>query len=199
MNTRTAALLSPASSAPCAANAAPDAAPASRAGLFSFLDHSHQEIQRMLLGLQDVVQAMNMDGLTPEVREHARTLLAWFNTHAREHHVDEERHVFPALLTSHDEAMRTVAERLMQDHCWLEEDWLQIAPSLSAAADGFQWFDLDVLRHAVDVFSQLYVDHIVLEESVAYPQARRSISELDAAGMGVEMARRRAQREARAG
>ena len=199
MNTRTAALLSPASSAPSVTNATPDAAAAPRAGMFSFLDHSHQEIQRMLLGLQDVVQAMDMDGLTPEVREHARTLLAWFNTHAREHHVDEERHVFPALLTSHDEAMRTVAERLMQDHCWLEEDWLQIAPALSAAADGFQWFDLDVLRHAVEVFSQLYVDHIVLEESVAYPQARRSIGELDAAGMGVEMARRRAQREARAG
>lgn len=195
MTHRIAALLSPASTAPCAA----DAAPAARAGMFSFLDHSHQEIQRMLLGLQDVVQAMDMDGLTPEVRGHARALLAWFNSHAREHHVDEERHVFPALLTSHDVALRTVAERLMQDHCWLEEDWLQIAPSLSAAADGFQWFDLDVLRHAVEVFSQLYVDHIVLEESVAYPQARRSISEVDAASMGVEMARRRAQREARAG
>lgn len=195
MTTHTAALLSPSVQVPCA----PDTAPAARAGMFSFLDHSHQEMQRMLLGLQDLVQAMDMDGLTREVRDHARTLLEWFNTHAREHHVDEERHVFPALLSSHDEALRTVAERLMQDHCWLEEDWLQIAPSLSAAADGFHWFDLDVLRHAVQVFSQLYVDHIVLEESVAYPQARRSISEADAATMGVEMARRRAQREARAG
>ena len=102
-------------------------------------------------------------------------------------------------ISSRSVAMRSVAERLMQDHCWLEEDWLQIAPSLSAAADGFQWFDLDVLRHAVEVFTQLYVDHIVLEESVAYPQARRNISEADAASMGVEMARRRAQREARAG
>ena len=42
-----------------------------------------------------------------------------------------------------------------------------VVGGMLAGADSID--DLDVLRHAVEVFSQLYVDHIVLEESVAYP------------------------------
>ena len=191
MNSQVAALLTP-------IHALPNA-PARRSaddGMFDFLDHSHQELGRMLLALQEVVDAMDMDGLTPEVRARTREVLNWFDTHARQHHIDEERHIFPALLASTVEETRTLALRLAQDHGWLEEDWLEISPSLSAAADGYQWFDLDVLRHAVDVFEQLYLDHMVLEESLAYPQARQLIPAADLHAMGVEMARRRALRDA---
>ncbi len=189
---QTAALLS---QQPAPATVTPAGA---RLGLFTFLDREHQEIQQMLTGLHDVAESVDMDGLTPEVRRHARALLDWFNGHAREHHLDEELHVFPALLAHGDESTRALTNRLLQDHCWLEEDWLQIAPSLAAVADGFQWFDPDVLRHATQVFIQLYLDHIVLEESVAYPQAHRHIPDGEAARMGQEMARRRALREAAA-
>ena len=189
MTTHVAALLS-AETPPPATTARPGD------GLFSFLDHSHQEMQRMLLALKGVVDAIEMDGLTPAVRERIREVLGWFNTQAREHHLDEERHVFPALLASSEESTRTVAERLRQDHGWLEEDWLEIEPSLAAAADGYNWFDLGTLRQAVEVFDQLYFDHIVLEESLAYPEARRLIPAPDLEAMGVEMARRRALREA---
>jgi hemerythrin-like domain-containing protein len=184
-----AALLSSEAPAPSPATGLDD-------GLFSFLDHSHQEMQRMLLALKDVVDAIDMDGLTPPVRARIQEVRGWFNTQAREHHLDEERHVFPALLASAVEATRTVAERLVQDHGWLEEDWIEIEPSLAAAADGYHWFDLGTLRQAVQVFEQLYFDHILLEESLAYPQARRLIPAADLEAMGIEMARRRALRDA---
>lgn len=178
----------------------PVVAPTSRQfadGLFGFLDQSHQELQQMLLALREIVEAIDMDGLTPEVRNRIRTTIEWFNTSAREHHLDEERHVFPALLASTNADVRQTAERLVQDHGWIEADWLEIAPSLSAAADGYNWFDLDVLRHSVEVFEQLYLDHLTLEEQLAYPQARNLISKADTEAMGLEMARRRALREAR--
>lgn len=190
MSMQVAALLSP----------EPIAAPTPRQfadSLFGFLDQSHQELQQMLLALREIVEAIDMDGLTPEVRHRIRTTMEWFNTAAREHHLDEERHVFPALLASTNPEVRQTAERLVQDHGWIEADWLEIAPSLAAAADGYHWYDLDVLRHSVEVFEQLYLDHLTLEEQLAYPQARSLIPKADTEAMGLEMARRRALREAR--
>lgn len=180
-------------------NVTPPAQPPGPAetGLFDFMDAQHQAIRRELLALQDLVQAIDADGLTPAVRARSGELRNWFDTHAREHHLDEEQHVFPALLANAETA--DTARRLRQDHGWLEEDWLEIAPALGAAAEGNLWFDLDVLRHAVEVFAQLYTDHMLLEEGLAFPQARERLPAQAQAAMGVEMARRRAWRLAHGG
>lgn len=173
------------------------AAPTSVAdeGLFNFLDQFHQAILVKLDEMLALVVALEADGLTPRIRAQARQLNDWFSAEARQHHLDEERHVFPALLTSADTEIQQATHRLIQDHGWLEADWLEIAPSLAAAAEGNHWFDPAVLRHAVEVFRQLYVDHIVLEESLAYPQARERMDPALLDAMGVEMARRRALRD----
>jgi hemerythrin-like domain-containing protein len=63
--------------------------------------------------------------------------------------------------------------RLQQDHGWLEEDWLELSPQLQAVAEGYSWYDLDTLRAGVPIFTELYRDHIALEESMIYPEARR--------------------------
>ena len=63
--------------------------------------------------------------------------------------------------------------RLQQDHGWLEEDWLELEPQLEAVANGYSWYDIDTLRAALPIFEQLYRDHIALEESLIYPEARR--------------------------
>jgi hemerythrin-like domain-containing protein len=65
--------------------------------------------------------------------------------------------------------------RLQQDHGWLEEDWLELAPHLQAVAEGYSWYELDTLRHSVGVFTALYHDHIALEESLIYPEAKRRL------------------------
>ncbi len=81
--------------------------------------------------------------------------------------------MFPGLLASADEELRRSVVRLQQDHGWLEEDWLELAPQLEAVAQGYNWYDLDMLRHALPVFAALYHDHIALEESMVYPAAKR--------------------------
>lgn len=166
-------------------------------GLFSFLDQCHQAILRKLELMRSTAEALEANGPTPLVRSQARELVDWFNAEARQHHLDEEKHIFPPLLASNDEAILQTTHQLMQDHGWLEADWVEIEPSLSAAADGNNWFDPAELRHAVEVFHQLYLDHIVLEELHAYPQARERMNPALLDAMGVEMARRRAVRDAR--
>ncbi|QCB48075.1 hemerythrin domain-containing protein [Hydrogenophaga sp. PAMC20947] len=159
--------------------------------LFEFLDSTHREILERLRQLAPLVDAIESGGLNAANREQARRILHYFNTEARQHHLDEEKHIFPAMLASQDAEIVHAAERLTQDHGWLEENWLQMAPSLDAAANGNLWFDIQELRHALDVFEALYLDHIMLEESIAYPAAQKRLVACDAVGMGREMAQRR--------
>jgi hemerythrin-like domain-containing protein len=160
--------------------------------VFDFLDATHRQIQRQLRDLRALVDAVESEGLNADNRAQARRVLDFFNGEARQHHLDEEKHIFPALLASRDDTIVQAAEHLRQDHGWLEENWLQMAPSLEAAAGGNLWFDPKELHHALEVFEALYLDHILLEESIAYPEAKKRLAAYDKAGMGREMAKRRA-------
>lgn len=176
------------------------AAPVSIA-IFEFLDSTHREIQQHISSLHSLVDAIESDGLNPANRATARRVLDYFNGEARQHHLDEERHIFPPLLASQNAEIVQATEHLIQDHGWLEENWIQIAPSLEAATSGNLWFDPAELRHALEVFEALYLDHILLEESIAYPEAKKRLEGLSTLGMGREMAKRRVLRtpEVRAG
>ncbi len=169
------------------------AAPVSIA-VFEFLDSTHKDIQQQLQLLHTLVDAIENEGLNPANRGTARRVLDYFNGEARQHHLDEEKHIFPALLASQNAEVVQATEPLIQDHGWLEENWIQIAPSLEAATGGNLWFDTAELRHALEVFEALYLDHILLEESIAYPEARKRLQGLDTLGMGREMAKRRVMR-----
>ena len=160
--------------------------------VFEFLDSTHQDIQRYLQQLHALVDAIENDGLNQVNRGQARRVLDYFNSEARQHHLDEEKHIFPALLASQNAEVVQATEHLIQDHGWLEENWIHIAPSLEAATGGNLWFDTMELRHALEVFEALYLDHIVLEESIAYPEAKKRLIGMDTLGMGREMAKRRA-------
>ncbi|MGI9217821.1 MAG: hemerythrin domain-containing protein [Hydrogenophaga sp.] len=169
------------------------AAPVSIA-VFEFLDSTHQDIQQQLQLLHTLVDAIENEGLNDATRGTARRVLDYFNGEARQHHLDEEKHIFPSLLASQNAEVVQATEHLIQDHGWLEENWIQIAPSLEAATGGNLWFDTAELRHALEVFEALYLDHILLEESIAYPEARKRLQGLDTLGMGREMAKRRVMR-----
>lgn len=118
--------------------------------VFEFLDETHRTIQQQLTQLQSVMDAIERDGLNMATRETAREVLDYFNSEARQHHLDEEKHIFPTLLNSSKPEIVQAAERLTQDHGWLEENWLQIEPSLEAATRGNLWFDPAELRHALE-------------------------------------------------
>lgn len=162
--------------------------------VFEFLDSTHQEIQRELQLLHTLVDAIENEGLNQANRGTARRVLDYFNGEARQHHLDEEKHIFPTLLASQNAEVVQATEHLIQDHGWLEENWIQIAPSLEAATSGNLWFDTAELRHALEVFEALYLDHILLEESIAYPEAKKRLEGLSTLGMGREMAKRRVLR-----
>jgi hemerythrin-like domain-containing protein len=137
------------------------------------LDQTHAQMLVVLDNLARLMDHLERDGVDTAARDSARTICAFFNDHARQHHADEERQIFPKLLESGDAELVQHVQRLQQDHGWLEEDWIELSPQLQAVSEGYSWYDLDTLRAAVGIFADLYHDHIGLEESLIYPQARR--------------------------
>jgi hemerythrin-like domain-containing protein len=87
--------------------------------------------------------------------------------------------------------------RLQQDHHWLEEDWIEISPQLDAVANGQSWYDIDVLREGIEIFTSLSHEHVTLEESCIYPQARAQLGAGERLAMAREMDTRRASHQAR--
>ncbi|MBN8505378.1 MAG: hemerythrin domain-containing protein [Burkholderiales bacterium] len=130
-------------------------------------------VLQMLGEMEVLLSLLESQGAVPEARRMAREIHGFFEGHARQHHADEERSVFPGLLASNDESLRHHVLRLQQDHGWLEEDWRVLAPQLEAVAQGYNWFELPMLRLALPVFRELYEEHIALEESLIYPAAMR--------------------------
>lgn len=140
------------------------------------LDRTHQQMLVVLAELSQLVDRLDAQGTEPAVRRSAKLVCQFFDAEARHHHAVEETEVFPTLVRKGDKVLIQHVLRLQQDHGWLEEDWLALAPQLQAVAQGYSGYDIDTLRHAVPVFTALYHEHIALEESLIYPQARAQMA-----------------------
>ena len=163
---------------------------------FDVLDACHRQTLAQLDELATLAARIQAGPPDAAMRASAARIVAFFSTTARQHHEDEERHVLPQMATSDDPALAQAALRLQQDHDWLEEDWMQLSPHVDAIACGQSWYDVDLLREGVQVFLELSRDHIALEESCIYPQARARLGERERLEMDHEMAARRARRAA---
>lgn len=159
-------------SRPSTRPARPARPPVPRPASFEALDQTHREVMHTLVELARLLDHLDAHGADAAARQQAQAICAFFDGAARAHHAAEEQVVFPSLLASGDEDLVHHVRRLQQDHGWLEEDWIELGPQLRAVAEGYNWFDLDMLRHAIPVFAELYHDHIALEETVVYPASR---------------------------
>jgi iron-sulfur cluster repair protein YtfE (RIC family) len=161
---------------------------------FELLDVCHRQTLFTLGKLAALVSRLASLGADTEARAMAAEVVHHFSTTSRSHHEDEERHVFPKLLAGADAEVVAAVLRLQQDHGWLEEDWRELAPQLKAIAEGQVGVDFDTLREMVTVFTALSHDHMALEESLIYPQARSRLTALERRDIGRQIAARRRAR-----
>lgn len=144
---------------------------------FKALDACHQQIHQQLSELADLLERLEDSSDSPHCRQKAKTIEAFFSEVARPHHAEEEKNIFPVLLSSDNAELVHAVSTLQQDHGWIEQNWLELAPMLRALAQGEDWIDMAELKHNVEVFVSLCHDHIVLEESLIYPEAKARLAE----------------------
>jgi hemerythrin-like domain-containing protein len=139
---------------------------------FEALDACHQQIQAHLHELSDLAKYVSDNGIDHQVQQKALDIEAFFSGTSREHHAQEEASVFPALLASDDAALVAAVRSLQQDHGWIEENWIELAPRLRAIASGNGWIDETEFLNYVEVFLELCNSHIALEETLIYPESK---------------------------
>lgn len=162
---------------------------------FAMLEACHERVQRMLGLLQRLQSHLQDKGDDPSARQAARDVMRYFDQAAPHHHQDEERHVFPALLTSGDAALAALARRLQQEHRDMVVAWDGVRPGLQALSEG-SWDAPQAAQLFArwQAFATLYAGHARVEDDLAYPAARARLGAELRAAMGEEMARRRGLR-----
>jgi hemerythrin-like domain-containing protein len=140
---------------------------------FESLDQAHRAAVAMLEIFRRLVAHLDEQGLDVTAEQLAAQVLAFFDGPGRHHHDDEERLVFPELVSLGDAELDAHVRRLRQDHHWIDQDWRELSPHVKAIAEGYNGYELPLLQAALPVFEALYFDHIALEETVVYPAARR--------------------------
>ncbi len=146
---------------------------------FESLDETHRQIIDGLGQLDSLLALLTQPGEETRATALAARICRFFGTIARDHHELEETRVFPSLLEGANAGWRAHVQRLQQDHDWLEEDWMELEPHLQAIANGYRGDHLEFLREALPGFNALYHEHIALEESLVYPEAKRRAAARD--------------------
>jgi hemerythrin-like domain-containing protein len=139
---------------------------------FQALDACHLQIHEHLAELTDVLEKLQMGADDSQYRQQMRDIEVFFSGTAHQHHAEEEKNIFPKLLASDNAELVHAVMTLQQDHGWIEQNWLELAPMLRAIANGEDWVDMAELQHSVEVFLTLLHDHILLEETLIYPEAK---------------------------
>ncbi len=126
-------------------------------------------------------------------RQIATQALSFFRDAVVEHHAEEERELFPAVLASavkgeERDKVRALAEALTAEHRRIEAEWSRLEPGLKAVAKGH---DADLDAAAVGALVSTYLAHAGLEEKVFLPLAQtilgRNSNHMAALGMSMHM------------
>jgi hemerythrin-like domain-containing protein len=151
------------------------------AGALPVLDRlaaTHDQMRYWLGELQSLVNHMEDRGWDTWARDHARSVIDFFSHTARQHHIDVDRQVCPLITGRGDASIDAGVDRLRQDQGWLEENWREVLAQLQPVAEGFGGYDIDMLRHASDVYAALLIEHLALEQELVFPAARASADTL---------------------
>ena len=135
------------------------------------MDSYHRQVRDPLDRLAALASRVEAESLDAEVRAEACAIEAFFSQSMREHHRVEELFVFPPLLDSADADVVTSVHTLQQDHGWMEQNWIEIAPQLRAIAQGNHWVEPAEFMHGAEVFLELCYGHAALEEMLLHAHA----------------------------
>lgn len=133
--------------------------------------------------------------LEPAVRARniAEDTLGFFQDVVLEHHAEEERELFPAVLASAaqgDELARvkSIVERLTREHRQVESTWAKLKPQVKKIARG-ETADLDT--SAVEALVRDYGAHAAFEEAEFLPLCQailgRNSNHMAALGLSLHM------------
>jgi hemerythrin-like domain-containing protein len=153
----------------------------------------HRRIEKQLETLKRLRAHVAQKGVDAEATTAAQAVLKYFRMAAVNHHMDEERDLFPLLearITDEGERHRFDAFRqtLEAEHRALESAWARLRKPLEGMAEGLT---RQLPAEDVQAFVAAYSRHILVEESTLKEFFDRWLGDEDRASLGRSMAARR--------
>lgn len=130
--------------------------------------HCHDGILNQLHALAELPALVRA---AAQARQAATEALKFFRDVIQEHHAQEERELFPAVLGSarvgdEQRQVRQIVERLTREHREVDAEWARLEPALRDIARGRDAeFDMD----AFEALVQRYEGHAAYEEREFLP------------------------------
>lgn len=130
-------------------------------------DVTHQLVQQFIGELQDMLPDLMASRLTASQMNVLDKIVVFFDKEMKDHHREEESHVFPWLLQQGDPKLSEKVRILQSDHEQLRLGWQELKTGI-AQAQALSLADSDALRASFERYSVCFVRHLVLEESIQF-------------------------------
>ena len=161
-------------------------------------DHSPiDDFSQCHVGIVDHLQALGQLPALLEPAARARQIaadtVAFFREAVYEHHAEEERELFPAVLASaakgvERDKVQAIVDELTAEHRQVEAAWSKLEPKLKAVAKGHE---AEVDGAEITALVETYQAHARYEEEVFLPLSQsilgRNSNHLAALGMSMHM------------
>jgi hemerythrin-like domain-containing protein len=154
------------------------------------LSACHERVLDRVDTLERLAKHLPEHGSDEQAQQAAVNVMRYFDSAGEHHHEDEERDLFPLLVSAlpGDAAAAALVEQLKAEHVRLRGMWQALRGEVEAIARNAD-AHLDETRIAQ--FGALYRQHIELEERELLPLADRVLPAAEKAAIGASMAGRR--------
>ena len=156
------------------------------------LSACHGRIEQQCATLRRLQAHLGAHGADDQARAAAAAVMRYFDLAARQHHEDEERDLFPALLESmagsDPVCLRELTAQLTAEHRELEAAWRRMRAVLERVEAGAA---AALSAEDVEAFAAVYARHIEREEQELLPMAARLLGDDELGRIGRAMRERR--------
>jgi len=141
----------------------------------------HEKIIHFSSALCKVVNAVQQDGWNDNYAASVDQVRHYFNVAGPEHHLDEEAHLFPAIIAldpelkkAHSMDMLTLINAMIKEHVESDALWATLDKMLAERSD-----DFSTLKDLSHQFKSDMYEHARIENEQIFPYAKAHISEAD--------------------
>lgn len=136
-------------------------------------DVTHQLVQQFSAELEDMLDDL-ISGTLSELQRNVLTkIVAFFDQEMKEHHLEEDRHIFPILLARGDAQLVEKVQALKAEHEELRQGWQELRSWLER--EGSDQMDGVALRASFQRYSDCFAGHLALEESLQFSSETKSL------------------------
>lgn len=153
----------------------------------------HDKILLFSSALDKLSQALKEDGWNSQHKASAEQIRRYFNIAGPEHHLDEEKHLFPAIIALDPEFKQPqsleivqLINRLIKEHVETDVLWESLDTMLAEQSE-----DFDTLEELARQFALDMHEHARIENEIVFPFVKTHINDTELKKMGAEIAQRR--------